>query len=130
MLAEVTTTPVPVEVMLTPAVATDALASSVAATCSNVLWLGMELELGWESETGQGSVLTRDARSAGKGEVASAEAMEATAALASAPTPVRGHKPELAIEPRAVSSTMDQGSALVRDAKSVGSGRKVLVGAM
>ena len=121
---------VPVEAMLTPAVATVALASPVAATCSNVLWSGMELELDREPETDQGSVLTRDARSVGKGEVVSAEAMEAMVALASAPAPVRGHKPELVVGPRAASSTMDKGSALVRDARSVGSGREVLVEAM
>ena len=130
MLVEVTTTPVLVEAMLTPAVATVALTSPVAATCSNVLWSGMELELGREPETNQGSVLTRDARSVGKGEVVSAEAMEATVTLASAPAPVRGHKPELVVGPRAASSTMGQGSALVHDARSVGSGREVLVEAM
>ena len=57
-----------VEAMRTPAVAATALSSPVAATCSNVRWSGMELEWGWEPETDQGSALTRDAQSVGRGE--------------------------------------------------------------
>ena len=54
----------------------------------------------------------RQAKKAAK-QVVSAEAMEAMVTLASAPAPVRGHKPEFVVGPRAASSTMDQGSALV-----------------
>ena len=56
--------------------------------------------------------------------------MEAMVALASAPAPVCGQEPELVVGPRAASSTTDQASALVRDARSVGSGREIFVGAM
>ena len=102
----------------------------MVATCSNMRWSGMEPEWGWEPDADQGSALTRDARSVGRGKGVSVEAMEAMVTLASAPAPVRGHEPELVVGPRAASSTTDQGSALVRDARSVGSGREVLVEAM
>ena len=48
--------------------------------------------------------------------------------LASAPAPVYDQEPELVVGPRAASSTTDQESALVRDARSVGSGREGDVG--
>ena len=52
--------------------------------------------------------------------------------LASAPAPVYDQEPELVVGLRASSSTADQESALVRDARSVGSGsgREMLVEAM
>ena len=90
----------------------------------------MEPEWGWESEADQGSALTRDSQSVGRGEGVSAEAMEAMVTLASASAPVRGQEPKLVVGPRAASSTTDQGSTLVRDARSVGLGREVLVEAM
>ena len=129
-LVEVTTTPVLVEATLTPAVAATATSSPVMVTCSNVRWSGMESEWGWEPETDQGSALMRDAWSVGRGKGVSVGAMEVMLTLASAPAPVRDQEPELVIGSRAASSTTDQGGALVRDARSVGSGREILVEAM
>ena len=107
-LVEVTTTPVLVEATLTPAVAATAMSSPVVATCSSVRWSGMEPEWGWEPEADQGSALTRDARSVGRGKGASVEAMEAMQTLVSVPAPVRGQEPKLVVRPRAASSTTDQ----------------------